>query len=121
MANGSKSFVGSKKYKEMEQKIVLFVEQTQNGELAKRLREALRGMEHTLGFRVKVVERTGRSLGSKFPLNNLWVGAKCGREDCTTCEQGGEEEPPPCTKNNLVYENICTGCNKGATASNREQ
>ena len=33
----------------------------------------------------------------------------------------GEEEPPPCTKNNLVYENICTGCNKGATASNREQ
>ena len=53
--------MGSNKYKEMEQKIVLFVEQTQNGELAKRLREALRGMEHTLGFRVKVVERTGRS------------------------------------------------------------
>ena len=111
MANGSKSFVGSKKYKEMEQKTVLSVEQTRNGELAKRLREALRGMEHTLGFRVKVVERTGRSLGSKFPLNNLWVGAKCGRE----------EGPPPCTKNNLVYENICTGCNKGATASSREQ
>ena len=77
-------------------------------------------MEPTLGFRVKVIERNGRSLGSKFPLNTLWAGAKCGRVECITCEQGGEEELPPCTKSNLVYENICTRCNPGATGK-REQ
>ena len=74
---------------ELEQKTVLFVEQSPGGELAKRIRESLRRMENTLGFKVKVVERTGRSLGSKFPINNLWAGLKCGREDCVTCEQGG--------------------------------
>ena len=74
---------------EPEQKTVLFVEQSPGGELAKRIRESLRRMEPTLGFKVKVVERTGRSLGSKFPLNNLWAGVKCGCEDCVTCEQGG--------------------------------
>ena len=110
---GNKS-KGSRHHRELEVKTVLFVEQSPRGELAKRLREAIREMEHTLGFRVKIVERTGRSLGSKFPLNNLWAGAKCGREDCITCEQGGEEELPPCTKPNLVYENICVGCNPGA-------
>ena len=75
--------------KELEVKTVIFVEQSPKGELTKRLRESLKDMEQTLGFRVKVVERTGRSLGSKFPLNNLWAGTKCGRGDCTTCEQGG--------------------------------
>ena len=63
---------GSRKLKELELKSVLFVEQSPKGELASRLREALRRMEQTLGFRVKVVERTGRSLGSRFPLSSLW-------------------------------------------------
>ena len=106
--------LGSKKAKELELKSVLFVEQSPKGELARRLREELRRMEPTLGFKVKVVERTGRSLGSKFPLAELWGGTKCGREDCRTCEQIGEELPQ-CTKTNLVYENICIECNPGAT------
>ena len=104
---------GSKNTRELEVKTVLFVEQSPGGELARRMRETLKGMEHTLGFRVKVAERTGQSLGSKFPLNTLWDGMKCGREDCTTCEQG-LEELPPCTRMNLLYENICTRCNPGA-------
>ena len=82
-------FRRSNQRKELEVKTVLFVEQSPKGELAKKLRETLRDMEQTLGFRVKVVERTGRSLKSKFPLNSLWKGAKCGRGDCTTCEQAG--------------------------------
>ena len=95
------------------EKIINFLEQSPGGELARRMRETLKGMEHTLGFRVKVAERTGQSLGSKFPLNTLWDGMKCGRKDCTTCEQG-LEELPPCTRMNLLYENICTKCNPGA-------
>ena len=66
-----------------------------------------------MGFKIKVVERCGQSLGSKFPISNLWGGAKCGRQGCTTCEQD-VEELPDCTKKNLVYENICVSCNPGA-------
>ena len=100
--------------KELEVRSVLFVEQTPGGELSKRLREQLRGMEDTLGFKVRVAERTGRSLGSSFSQSSLWEGTKCGREDCTTCEQGAEELPN-CTRKSIVYENICSVCNPGAT------
>ena len=68
-----------------------------------------------------MVERTGRSLGSKFPLNNVRAGTKFGRGDCTICEQGGEEELPECTKQNLVYENICVGCNSGARGKGEQE
>ena len=49
--------------KEREQcgKSILFVEQSPGGELAKRMRETLRSMEPTMGFRIKVVERCGEA------------------------------------------------------------
>ena len=72
----------------MRTRAVLFVEQTPYGELAKRVRELLQRLEPTLGFRLKVVERTGRSLQSLFGQTNLWRGAHCGREPCITCDQG---------------------------------
>ena len=102
-----------KQEKELKVKTVLFVEQSSDGSLAKRMREVLRSMEPALGFRIKVVERTGQTLGSKFSLSSLWEGTKCGRGGCTTCEQGAEELPP-CSMRNLLYENICAVCNPGA-------
>ena len=68
-----------------------------------------------LGFRVKIVERTGSTLKSHFPQSSLWDGAPCGREGCITCTQGAEMLPP-CTRKSLVYENVCSLCNKGAGA-----
>ena len=53
---------------------VLFVEQPHGGELATKMREVFQRMEKTVGFRIKVVERSGGSLQSMFPLNNLWDG-----------------------------------------------
>ena len=85
------------------------MEHSPNGELAKGLMEAMKRMELTLGFKIK---RTGRS--SKFRLNNLLAGAKCGHTDCITCEQVGGMELPQCTKPNLVHKNICAVCNPGA-------
>ena len=92
---------------------VLFVEQTPNGELASRLREMLLKLEPTLGFTMKVVEKTGANLRSKFPLYNLWEGAACGRGDCIPCTQEAEFLQP-CTTTSVVYENICRECNPGA-------
>ena len=48
-----------------------------------------------------------------FPITTLEEGAQCGRVSCVTCTQD-VEEMPPCTKKNLVYENICLECNPGA-------
>ena len=98
----------------MKTRTVLFVEQTRDGRLAKELREVLQRLEGVLGFRVKVVERTGTSLKNTLPNTNPWSGAHCGRMDCVTCNQISEEKPP-CTKRNLVYEHICTKCNPEAT------
>ena len=92
---------------------VLFVEYTPGGNLAKELRDVLAGIEHILGFRVKVVERSGTAIARKFPLTQLWEGQPCGRLECVTCLQGGEKVPP-CTKRNLTYENICILCNPKA-------
>ena len=97
----------------MEQKSVLFVEHTKDGELSRRLREVIGRMAPMLGFSVKVVERTGRTLKSCFPQSSLWEGVHCGRPQCITCNQGAETLAP-CTRKSLVYENICSECNPGA-------
>ena len=98
---------------EPEYKTVLFVEYTREGELAKRLRELTLRLSSVLGFKVKVVERTGTTLKNMFPTTNLWEGQGCGRGDCTTCEQGAEMLPN-CTQSSLMYENVCGTCNPGA-------
>ena len=51
------------------------------GELARRVREVLARLAAILGFKVRVVERTGTPLKVMFPLGNLWERMKCGRED----------------------------------------
>ena len=70
-------------------------------------------LEPTLGFTMKVVEKTGANLRSKFPLYNLLEGAICGRGDCIPCTQEAEFLQP-CTTTSVVYENICRECNPGA-------
>ena len=99
---------------EMRTRTVIFVEQTRDGALAKELREVATRLEGLLGFRVKVVERTGSSLRNSLPNTNPWAGQmKCGRTDCMPCEQESEDNID-CTKRNLVYENICADCNPSA-------
>ena len=100
---------------QMEHKTVLFIENTKDGELAKRMKELTRRIAPSIGFGIKIVERTGATLRSKFPLTNLWEGAKCGRIDCVTCEQGAEVLPT-CTRTSVVYENVCEECNPTAGA-----
>ena len=83
-------------------KSVLFVENTEEGEFMSRMKELMKRLSPSLGFKIKIVERNGSSLRSKFPLSNLWEGTKCGRQDCTTCNQGGEKLLP-CTKTSVLY------------------
>ena len=94
---------------------VIFVEQTNQGALASKLRELTSRLEPIVGFKIKIVERCGNTLGSKFSQDTLWQGSKCGRGDCVTCEQGAEVLPP-CTAPSVIYENFCASCNPGAGA-----
>ena len=66
-----------------------------------------------MGFSVKVVERAGATLKSRFPQASIWEGAHCGRDLCVTCNQGAEKIEH-CTRKSLLYENICGLCNEGA-------
>ena len=88
----------------------MFVDQPPGGELSKRMRELFVRIEPTIGFYVKVVERSGSSLHSQFPLTTLWEGASCGRMgDCVTCYQGADMVPD-CTRQSILYENVCSKC-----------
>ena len=97
-------------------KSVLFVDNMEGGELLSRLKEQTRKLSSSLGFRVKVVERCGSSLRSKFPLSNLWEGSQCGRAECITCTQGAEKLPPS-TRTSVLYENIWQAYNEDTGTS----
>ena len=55
----------------LETRSVIFVEHTPDGMLAKRLREQVNRMEHIMGFKFKVVERTGTRLKDMFSPTNV--------------------------------------------------
>ena len=114
MKGGAEVKRGATSTKQLKTRAVIFVEQSPGGELAKQVRVKMQEMEQMLGFKLRVVERTGRNLLTSFPQTRTWSGSKCGREECITCNQEGEELPE-CTRRSIVYESICTSCNPGAT------
>jgi hypothetical protein len=68
-------------------------------------------MTEMLGFRVRVAEEGGTSLGSLLSNKNLWSGDHCGRATCRTCAQP-DERKEPCTLRNIIYESECSKCNQ---------
>ena len=60
---------------------VLFVAMTKNSELKRRYETEIRQS----GLRVKVVERTGRTLKSQLQRSNPFGDGNCGRGDCFIC------------------------------------
>ena len=99
---------------EIKTRTVIFVEHTPGGELSKRIREQLSRIEGMMGFKMKVVERSGTQIKDLFSLTNVWGGIPCDRKECTTCQQG-IEEIPDCTRRSVVYESICKKCVPKAT------
>ena len=89
---------------------VLFIEQTPHGELARLVKDLLHRLEPMLGFKLRVVERTGSTMKS---LLSQPQGRRCDREHCITCNQTCEDTPD-CTRTGVVYENVCLKCNPGA-------
>ena len=98
--------------KDLKTAAVLFVDNTKDSELARAMREVIGRLENILGYKVKIVERSGTPLKLMFPLSKIGEGQQCGRLDCITCTQDNRGETvPPCRKRSVLYENICTSCN----------
>ena len=94
----------------MKTSTVLFVEQTPNGELASRLREAEEKLSNITGFRVKVVEKNGTPVKTILHVANPWADGLCGRDHCYPCSTGDKSD---CFKRGIVYTNTCRDCISG--------
>ena len=96
---------------------VIFVPSTPNGELKRMYHHAIRDS----GLRIKVVERTGRTLKSELQRSNPFREGNCRRADCFICTSGGKGN---CETESITYVVDCQGgdCRKsiykGETASN---
>jgi hypothetical protein len=101
---------GANTRQELRTTTVLFVEFSKGGSLQKCMRGVLDNLTSMLGFKVRVTERGGTTLGSLLSNKNLWAGTSCGRGECRTCQQEGEKKEP-CTTRNVVYESECGTCN----------
>ena len=96
---------------------VLFVPSTPEGRL-KRMYQDVIGRS---GIRLKVVERTGRTLKSQLQTSNPFREADCGRGDCVVCTTFGQGN---CNTEGITYKIDCAsqecekGTYKGETACN---
>ena len=88
---------------------VLFVDNTKNGTLQKRLQEEEKRLGGMTNYRVRVVESAGMALSRLLPSTNPWGPGDCGREDCALCGQQ-DEVRQDCRKRNILYQSQCQVC-----------
>ena len=91
----------------------MFVPYTENGELAKRFREAEKEIGKQTGIKLKIVERTGTKIVDLLHRSDPWQGQDCQREDCLLCDTKNRTEKymrQECTKRCVVYETWCLNC-----------
>ena len=96
---------------------VLFVPSTKDGKLKQMYQHTIRKS----GFRMKVVERSGRTLKSQLQTSDPFREGGCGRGDCFVCTTTGKGN---CMTEGVTYRLKCLGegCSKnvykGETAGN---
>ena len=86
---------------------MIFVTMTPNGELKKGYEKEIKKS----GLRIKVVERTGRTLKSQLQTSNPFRKKNCGRNDCFVCTTSNIGN---CNTEGISYDIKCQGenCNK---------
>ena len=96
---------------------MLFVPTTPDGKLKRSYERVIRES----GIRMKIVERTGRTLKSQLQTSNPFRDQGCGRGDCLVCTTFGQGN---CNTESVTYKVDCSGVNcergvyKGETAYN---
>ena len=91
---------------------VMFVSQTHNGTLDKRLQKVENRISKLTGERIKIVERSGTSVKQMLIKSNPWAGRPCGKDKCLSCLNS--EEPQNCFAKGVVYDINCVKCKEMA-------
>ena len=88
------------------------------------MREHENEMEKHTGYKIKIVERSGRSLKRILTKSNPLGGEDCGREGCLLCQTKaatGMNLNQSCTKRSIVYETWCALCLKKKEETNGQE
>ena len=91
----------------------MFVPYTNNGTLAKQLRDNEEKLEQMTGTKLEIVERVGLKLIDLITKSNPWQGNDCQRENCLLCSSKistNKNLGHECRKRNIVYEIKCLTC-----------
>ena len=99
--------------KDLPPQAVMFVQYTENGELANRIRTVISQLKPWTGLNFKVVERVGEKLEDLLHKSNPWEKTDCKRADCFTCNSSAKSSEPNysnCSKRSVVYQTWCQTC-----------
>merc|ERR1712081_158871 len=86
----------------------MFVSQTHNGILAKRLQKVVNNISKLTGERIEIVERSGTSVKKHLIKSKPWAGRPCGRDKCLSCLNS--DKPQNCFAKGVVYDIDCKEC-----------
>ena len=84
---------------------VVFIPPTPNSHLKRLYEKEIR----KTSFKIRVVERAGKSIKSMLQRSHPFKKEKCGKEDCMICSSGGSGN---CRTNNVTYKIECSLCNE---------
>ena len=95
---------------------VLFVPQTPQGALAKKLTQQEVWLTQLSQEKIKVVERSGCTIRQLLIRSNPWGQGHCGRPEgeCPPCDTGDGKQR--CQQRSVLYETFCTRCKERADA-----
>ena len=82
------------KQKDSPAQAVLFVQYTDNGELASRIRDVVQQLRPWTGINIKIVERVGQKLEDVLHKSNPWENLDCNRKDCFSCLSSASSKEP---------------------------
>ena len=86
----------------------LFVPATKDGVLASRLKLEEEKLGNLVGWKYKIVERSGRTIRDMLVQADVFKSETCGREGCGACECASK--PLNCRKRGIMYETSCLEC-----------
>ena len=87
---------------------VMFVPNTHNSVLLKRLQEREPMISRLSGYTVRLIEGSGTPFSCLFPLN--FSNGTCKRADCPVCLNPSLKGPSRCKTKSIVYESRCSLC-----------
>ena len=108
----------------VEIKSIIFVQETKNSGLIKKLRETEEKMAATSGYRIKFVERCGDKMVDILTQSNPWKGKDCEREGCMICitrTETGKGMRQSCSSRNVTYETWCSNCEEEEERKKEEE